>query len=497
MASDPSAATPSQAAREEARTLTPTLALAPESAAGEWPAPVTVPGYEIMDELGRGGMAVVYRAVQLSLQRPVALKMILSGAQASAAEVARFRIEAEAVARVRHPHIVQIFEVGAYERWPYLALELLEGGSLAALLKTTTFAPRAAAALVEKLARAVDAAHQQDIVHRDLKPGNVLLTKEGEPKIGDFGLAKRLDSDAALTRSGALIGTPSYMAPEQAEGRGRVGPPADIYALGAILYELLTGRPPFLGENSVDVIHRVLSDEPIAPRKLVAGVPRDLETICLKCLEKDPRRRYATADALADDLRSFLAREPIAARPPGIFGRVERWARLRPALAAPLVALPCFYLVHLALLAQGAEGEGGLFHWLLTLLVAVWLAGAGVFHWLTTRTKWRARAIYGWAAFDVAMLTAVLELGDGPRSPMTLGYLLLIAAMTLRFRPWLVWFVTALCVLSYAALVVDAQWRRPELAGEFKHWMFSILAMLVLGFIQHLLLRRIKRTQER
>jgi hypothetical protein len=295
-----------------------------------------VPGYEVGAELGRGGMGVVYRARQTKLGRVVALKMILAGAHASEDDLARFRTEAEAIARLQHPHIVQIHEVGEHDGLPYFSLEFCPGGSLAQKLAGTPLPPQEAAALVETLARAMQAAHDKGVVHRDLKPTNVLLAEDGTPKVSDFGLAKKLD-EAGQTATGAVLGSPSYMAPEQAEGKSKqLGPACDVYALGAILYECLTGRPPFRAATVAQTLRQVIEDEPVPPRQLNAPVPRDLETVCLQGLHKEPGQRYASAGALADDLRRFLRGEPILARPAGRLERLAKWARRRPAVAALL-----------------------------------------------------------------------------------------------------------------------------------------------------------------
>jgi tetratricopeptide (TPR) repeat protein len=294
----------------------------------------TVPGYEIISELGRGGMGVVYLARQRSLNRHVALKMIQAGANANLTSKVRFRIEAEAVARLQHPNIVQIHEIRERDGGPFLALEYLAGGNLA---QTTAGAPQPgleAARLVETLARAVHHIHEHGIVHRDLKPTNVLLTLDGTPKLSDFGLARLTDRDG-LTRSEAMIGTPSYMSPEQAGGDPRkIGVPADIYSLGAILYELLTGRVPFQGSTALETLAQVRTQEPLRPRRRQPSVSLDLETICLKCLEKEPGKRYSSALALADDLRCFLAGRPIQARPVPLWQRWWRSARRHPARVA-------------------------------------------------------------------------------------------------------------------------------------------------------------------
>jgi serine/threonine-protein kinase len=294
-----------------------------------------VPGYEILEVLGRGGMGVVYKARQLSLKRLVALKMLVAGPHASPDLLARFRTEAEAVARLQHPHIVPIYEVGQANGLPYFALEFVGGGTLARRLDGVPQPAREAASMALTLARAMHFAHERGIIHRDLKPANVLLALDGTPKISEFGLAKSLEGSDGPTQTGDIMGTPSYMAPEQAGGvTKQIGPAADVYALGAILYELLTGRPPFRAENSLETVRQVMVEEPVPLRRLQPRVPRDLQTICLKCLEKSPHRRYPSAAALAEDLQRFLAGEPIQARPAGVGERLVKWARRRPAVAA-------------------------------------------------------------------------------------------------------------------------------------------------------------------
>jgi WD40 repeat protein len=299
------------------------------------PALPSIPGYEIRRELGSGGMGVVYLAYDPRLKRQVAIKVVRGGSFARQEELARIHTEAQAVARLRHPNIAQVYEVGEHPDGPYLVLEYLEGGSLDWKLAGKPQPARDAAALVEALARAMHHAHGQGVVHRDLKPANVVLTADGTPKVTDFGLAKRLGEGTGVTSSGAVLGTASYMPPEQARGElNRIGPAADVYALGALLYELLTGRPPFQGASAAETTLQVLTEDPVSPRRLQPRLPRDLETICLKSLEKKPERRYASAKALADDLARFLAGEPTEARPTGAWERGLKWARRRPAVAA-------------------------------------------------------------------------------------------------------------------------------------------------------------------
>jgi tRNA A-37 threonylcarbamoyl transferase component Bud32 len=297
-----------------------------------------LPGYDVQSILGRGGMGVVYKARHRRLNRAVALKMLITGAYAGPDERARFQREAEAVASLHHANIVAVHDVGDHEGCPYFTMELLEGGSLARALGGTPQPDREAAALLITLAEAVQAAHRAGIVHRDMKPANILLTADGTPKVADFGLARHFEGEPSLTLSGARVGTPSYMAPEQVSGRtGTIGPAADIYALGALLYEVLTGRPPFRGETATETERQVIHDEPVPPSRLNTKVPRDLETICLKCLSKEPQRRYASAAALADDLRRFGEGRPIQARSVGWGERSWRWCRRNPTVAALLV----------------------------------------------------------------------------------------------------------------------------------------------------------------
>ena len=311
-----------------------------------------ISGYEVQAILGHGGMGVVYRARHLRLDRAVALKMLLAGPYARPEDRERFQREARAVAALHHPNIVQVYDVGEVDGRPYFTMELVEGANLADQFRGVPQPARQAAALVATLAETMHAAHLSGIVHRDLKPANILLDRDRTPKVTDFGLARRLEGDGALTQSGVPMGTPSYMAPEQARGeKGAVVPATDVYALGAILYEMLTGRPPFRAETSSGTLLQVLHDDPVPPSRLNPGVPRDLATICVKCLSKEPQRRYASAAALAEDLGRFLRGESIAARPAGPLERLARWARRSPARAALLAAA-----VLVALTASGGAG---------------------------------------------------------------------------------------------------------------------------------------------
>src|SRR5262245_47024619 len=290
--------------------------------------------YELLEEIAAGGMGIVYKARQVSLNRTVAVKMILKGTLASDEDVKRFRAEAEAAGNLQHPAIVAIYEVGLHEGQHYFSMEFVDGQSLAELPREQPLSARQAAEYIRDAAEAVHYAHQQGTLHRDLKPSDILLDRQARVRITDFGLARRIGGDSDLTRTGQILGTPSYMPPEQASGkRSLVAAGSDIYSLGAVLYELLAGRPPFRGESPVETLRQVESLDPVSPRLLSPATPRDLETICLKCLEKEPHKRYGTAQLLADDLGRFLRHEPILARPIGPVSRAWRWCQRRPAVA--------------------------------------------------------------------------------------------------------------------------------------------------------------------
>ncbi len=339
---------------QDAPTLAPCTAHGPSG-----PPLPEVPDYEIVEELGRGGMGVVFRARQKKLNRVVALKMILAGQLASAADMQRFRAEAEAAAQLDHPHIVPIYEVGEHHGQPYFSMRLIAGTSLSEHMARLAAEPRAAVRLLAAVARAVHHAHQRGIIHRDLKPANILVDGDGEPHVTDFGLAQRVEGGSGLTKTGAIVGTPSYMAPEQASGKKGLTTAVDVYSLGAILYEMLTGRPPFQAETPLDTVLQVLEREVERPHTVNPKVDRDLELICLKCLAKDPQQRYGSAEALAADLEHWLAAEPLSVRPPSFTSLLGLWLRQNFGSAGWMVVL----------------GLG----WGLLFGIGVWLSRA---HWL-------------------------------------------------------------------------------------------------------------------
>ncbi|MBI4661538.1 MAG: serine/threonine protein kinase, partial [Verrucomicrobia bacterium] len=360
---------------------------APRTPYSSLDSPCSFGDYELLEEIGRGGMGVVYRARQKSLNRVVGVKMILAGPFASQESVRRFRAEAEAAAQLQHPNIVAIHEVGEFEGRPYFSMDYVEGRNLAEMVRENPLPARRAASYLKTIAEAIQYAHERGILHRDLKPSNVLIEANDQPRVTDFGLAKRLVGSRStatqteegevrdgvesvlteLTLTGQVLGSPNYLPPEQAGAKqegGRawsVGACSDVYGLGAVLYHLLTGRPPFHAETPAETLHQVLTSDPVSPRLLNPSVPRDLETICLKCLEKEPARRYASAQALADELGRFLRDEPIQARPVRAPEKLWRWCGRKPALASSLAALVMvFTFGFIGVLWQSAAREKAL-----------------------------------------------------------------------------------------------------------------------------------------
>jgi len=453
--------------------------------------------YELLGEIGRGGMGVVYKARQKELDRIVAIKMILASHLASAEHVRRFRDEARAAAGVRHSHIVHIHEVGQCHGQHYFTMEYVEGASLAQRLGQGPLDPQTAARLVAKVAQAVHHLHQHGIVHRDLKPSNILLDADGEPYVTDFGLAKFFAEGSNVTATGVIAGTPCYMAPEQAAGRsGQVGPASDVYSLGAILYESLTGRPPFFRESPLDTLLEVLGSEPPPPRQLNRSIPRELERICLKCLARWPADRYPSAAALAEDLDRYLIGEAIEARPPGLLQHLWSWIRRQPALASRVGMLGAFYLVELFNYSLGNEEPG--FSRVVSVIVAVWLASAVLFQQCLKSRRWSIPARLGWGTLDSILLLAILMAANGAVSPLVVGYPLLIVASGLWFRVRFVWFMTGLCLVSYGFLVFDFYYHsgREELRQQFgtdpvRHVDF-VLAMIAVALVVGYLVSRVR-----
>lgn len=451
-------------------------------------------GYQFLSEIGRGGMGVVYKARQKDLDRIVAVKMILSNHLASDEQVRRFQAEAKAAAKLRHSHIVPIHEVGQCNGQDFFTMEYIEGKSLAQQLKCRKVDIQTAVRIVSAIARAADYLHRQGIVHRDLKPSNILLDVQGEPFLTDFGLAKIFASDVKMTSTGVIAGTPAYMAPEQAAGRSsEVGPSADIYSLGAILYELLTGQPPFMEENPIDTLLNVLSVDPLLPRRLNSKIPRELELVCITCLRKLPEERYASAAELADDLDRFARGEPIKVRPPHIGQRFLGWTRRQPALASRLGGLSLFFLIDWINYATGLVQELD-FHVKISLVICAWIVASIICQFFLNSQRWSMAAPFIWGSLDSISLLIVLLIANGAASPLVVGYFLIIAASGLWFRVRFVWFMTALSLISYGVLVLVFYCWRPDLqtpqnSTADRHVVFAVSLLLLAAIIAYLVKR--------
>jgi serine/threonine-protein kinase len=458
--------------------------------------------FELLEEIGRGGMGVVYKARQKDLDRLVAVKMILASNLASPDQVRRFHAEARAAARLQHPHIVQVHDAGQVHGQHYFVMEYVDGPSLADLLDNGPLPPVSAARLLATVARAVAHLHEQGIVHRDLKPANILLSAESQragaasqasagskveaelsklvPKVTDFGLAKMLGGGSDVTRTGAIIGTPSYMAPEQATGRSdAVSPRSDVYSLGAMLYELLTGRPPFREETPLDTLVQVLESEPAPPSRLCPGLPRELEMICLKCLEKATENRYPSAAQLADDLERYLQGEAVEARPQHFGSRLRRWARREPTLASRIAALSLSAaVIQINFHFRSVPLD---YHLQIMGVLAVWLLASLGFQLLLRRQRWASLARILWSGADVLLFTVIVRLAQAP-APLLVGYPVLVAASGLWFRLSLVWFTTVASAAAYSGLVVDDYLRHGQLRWPHLDLIY-LVALVVLGYV--------------
>lgn len=443
--------------------------------------------YELQEEIGRGGMGVVYKAKQTDLNRTVALKMILSNHLAGGEDVKRFYREARAAGSLRHPHIVGIHEVGQLHGQHYFAMDYVAGKSLAAVLRAGPLDPERAVRLLQPVARAVQFLHDHAIIHRDLKPSNILIDPAGAPHVTDFGLAKVFDEGDDRTQTGVILGTPGYMPPEQAAGRvADISPRSDVYSLGAILYEMLTGRPPFREENQLNTILQVLESEPTLPNRLNPAVPPELERICLRCLEKAPEKRYATAAALADDLDRYLRDEPLEAQPANFAQRFKRWARREPGLASRLGGL-----LTAAVIVQTnhwLSHRPPLYHIDVKFTFLVWTILAFVFQWFQRREKTADLARLAWAFTDPILMTIVLYLAEADFLPLLIGYPLLVTASGLWFSVRLVAISTVMCLLSFVFLMVA----RHEHTDQ-PHYPVIYFAILgVIGFIVAFQVHRVR-----
>jgi tRNA A-37 threonylcarbamoyl transferase component Bud32 len=447
--------------------------------------------YELLGTLGRGGMGVVYKARQTSLKRLVAIKMILASQLAGEQEIHRFHTEAQAAAGLRHPHILQIYEAGQLLGQHYFAMQYVDGPDLAQLLKKGPLSAEESAQYALAVARAVAYLHEHGIVHRDLKPSNILLDDQRCPYVTDFGLVKMLETGGNATSTGMIVGTPSYMAPEQAAGRNReVGPLSDVYSLGAILYEMLTGRPPFSEPTPFDTLVQVLEGEPELPRALNPRVPRALELICLKALAKSPERRYQSAAEFADDLRCFLCGEPVRARPQDLRQRLVRWARQEPGLVTRLGVLAVGSLVAQAYY-QVFHPVSLLEHSAIMGTLALWALASVACQALIRQGLWPGQVRVGWLATDAVLLTTALVLDSAFRSPLVLIYAVYIVASGLWFQVGLVWFTTAMALAGYGVLLLVGL-LRDELGVSPQHHLIVLAALVVVGLMVASQIRRVR-----
>ncbi|WP_437204650.1 serine/threonine-protein kinase [Planctomicrobium sp. SH664] len=442
--------------------------------------------YLLEEEIGRGGMGVVYKARHRKLQSYVALKMVRSCEFATQQEVRRFYQEGQAAARLRHPHIVSVYDAGELHGIPYLVMSYVDGVTLADRLRQNRVELDQLVKWLVAVARAVGYLHREGIVHRDLKPANILIDAHSQPYVTDFGLAKLFFDDGERTATGTVIGTPAYMAPEQAWGQPvDVTPGCDLYSLGAILYEMLTGKAPFAELNPFDQILRLREADPPRPRHLRADVPAELEQVCLRCLERNPQNRYATADLLADDLERFLRQEPITLQPFGLWQRYRRWMLREPALSAHLSAFAT-----LAIVVQAAEllsTRHRESYWPVMTVLAVWAGLSTVLQSLLSRDVQRIKLV--WVAVDGVLFTVAVAYAQAPIESLAVGYAVLIAASGLWYQRSLVWLTTAVSVVSYGLLI----WFRGA-AETPGHYPFLVMGMLaVVGGIVGGLVKRIRQ----
>ncbi len=453
--------------------------------------------YELIERLAQGGMGVVYLARQSRLNRPVAIKMILAGHSATESEVKRFYIEAEAAGSIDHPGIVPVFDIGCREGTHYYSMRYVEGDSLSQKIKAGPLPPRLAAKYVQKIAEAIHVAHKNGIIHRDLKPGNVLLDKNDNPRITDFGLARLTQFSSELTTTGMVVGTPSYMPPEQASGKtDQINASVDIYSLGAILYASLTGRAPFEASTPTETLMHVLQEEPKGPRQIDRTIPKDLEVICLKCLEKDPADRYRSAAELGDDLTRFLAGEPIRARN-DITRRLRKWLIREPVLAAHLAATVLMGVV--ILINYWLFGRGNLHSWWLLWanlsMMTVWAAFVFLLQKIQNVLNTQYVVPLTWAAINPMFLTFMLGVNDEPRGSLLSLYLLLMITSCFFRRIGLVVVTWVSCLVGYTILLM-VFFHSETLSTPSSYLVVFGMTLVVSGILLTVLSQRLKQLSQ-
>ncbi len=452
--------------------------------------PIAFGEYSLLGEIDRGGMGIVFKAEHQRLKRTVALKIMRSGALASDEELRRFRGEAEASAALNHPHIIPIFEIGEAHGLIYFTMAYVAGQDLAAVVRQRALAPKEAARLMVRVTDAVATAHRHGIIHRDLKPSNILIGQDGEPFVIDFGLAKQKRTDEALTGTGQILGTPAYMAPEQARGE-RLSAATDVYSLGAVLYQLVTRQPPFSGPAPFDILLQVLHRDPALPRKINKKLPRELQVIITRAMSKAPEDRYASAEQLQEDLQRFLIDEPITRPQRSWDERLVHWWRREPVLVSHLGAIGAVLLI---VVAAAASGQVASSHIGLKIgLLCAWVFASFGIQQLSRRDRWQESAHWLWAACDVTIYTTLIYLADPPRGLLLIGYPMMMVASGLFYRMRFVVFVTGLCMLGFATLwglVVDPFTTRPDFGVMY------LSGLVILGFCLLSMIRRIRGLSE-
>jgi len=445
--------------------------------------PVLFGDYCLVSEIGRGGMGIVFKAEHRRLNRTVALKVMRSGELSNEEELARFRVEAESSAAIEHPNVVSIYEVGEARGLTYYTMAFVDGENLSALIRRQPLGFKESARIVAQIADAVEAAHRIGIIHRDLKPSNILLDRNRDPYLIDFGLAKGAGVNPGLTSTGQILGTPAYMAPEQARCEPLTAA-TDIYSLGAVLYELASGQAPFSGPTTVDILLQVLNRDPPLPRKVNLRVPRALAAIICRAMDKDPSGRYGSSKALQEDLRRFILDEPIHQPKPGWIERANLWWRREPILVSHLVAILAVLLIVLIskLLSEQVSQNAP---WVITLLL-VWAVGSYLFQRLSIIDRYQTAAYWGWAAFDVVVYTTLIFIAEPPRGLLLIGYPMMIGASGLLYRVRFVVFVTAMCIAGFGILLAtanDALAEKPEFCVIYTSGLV-VLALCLISMIR-------------